>query len=366
MEDKLISLQGKLDAAQKKNTELDGEVTRLRTTVTRVDDFDESLAELRVENGRQLKELEKQVKNWIEESKKLLRSRVEGVNTSLEKLREDLSAIDALEKQMSARIDEETRITNMVSELKSKLADMERISEEQIRKYRLIEEERQRDNKRLTDLYGEVTAARKRLDEQRGRMDLLEADTKKINARFEELNAQRRELIQEQESFIERENLKSAERENIWKTWQTRFEAIEKQASETEEQLQLLDATHRAVKHMQDDIKELSEQVDRRVNEITEMQRLSEERFRQEWNTFKADDQKRWMNYTLSQKEQRDETERLIRRLGDRVTILEDTLQEVEDQLRQISSQAGKQLQTLLNMTRDWVSEYEQILDSIR
>ena len=32
---------------------------------------------------------------------------------------------------------------------------------------------------------------------------------------------------------------------------------------------------------------------ERRINEITEMERLTEERFRQEWVTFKADDQKR-------------------------------------------------------------------------
>ena len=31
---------------------------------------------------------------------------------------------------------------------------------------------------------------------------------------------------------------------------------------------------------------------------------LTEERFRQEWVNFKADDQKRWTNYTLAQEEQ--------------------------------------------------------------
>ena len=33
------------------------------------------------------------------------------------------------------------------------------------------------------------------------------------------------------------------------------------------------------------------------------LQRLAEERLRQEWVTFKADDQKRWTGYTLSQDE---------------------------------------------------------------
>jgi len=33
------------------------------------------------------------------------------------------------------------------------------------------------------------------------------------------------------------------------------------------------------------------------------MQRLSEERFRQEWNDWRADDQKRWKQFTLSNDE---------------------------------------------------------------
>ncbi len=366
LEDKILSLEGKLDLAQKKDVELDGEVTRLRMTVARVDDFDATLADLRVDSGRALKDSEKQVRNWIEEAKNLLGSRVEGVSTSVEQLRKDLDTIPELEKQMTARIGEETRLTNTISAVKKTLADIEKKSEEQLRQYRLAKEELQRDSKRLTDLHGEVTAARKRLDEQRGRMDLVEADAKKVRPRLDELDAQRRELLQEQEYFIEKEALKSAERENVWKTWQTRFEAIEKQAAELNDQLLSLDATHRTVKHMHNDVNDLSGQVDRRVNEITEMQRLADERFRQEWNTFKADDQKRWMNYTLSQKEQRDETERRTGKFEERLTILEDTLQEVEDQIRQVSGQTGKQLQTLLTMARDWVSEYEQIMDGIR
>ncbi|MBS1250166.1 MAG: Chromosome partition protein Smc [Chloroflexi bacterium] len=366
LEDKILSLEGKLDAAQKKNVELDGEVTRLKTTIARVDDFDESLAKVRVDSGRSVKDLEKQTKNWIADAKTLLRSQMQGIDESLKELRSELDPVGKLEKQMTVRIEEETRLTNKINEVKKTLDDIKRASEEQLRQYKLVEENRQRDNKRLTDIHGEVTAARKRLDEQRARMDLVQVDVKKSKQRLGELDAQRRELQQEQEDFIEKESLKSAERENTWRSWQTRFEAIEKQAAEVGEQLQSLDTTHRTVKHMQSEIEDITEQVDRRVNEITEMQRLADERFRQEWNTFKADDQKRWMNYTLSQKEQRGETERYMKGVEERVTILEDTFQEVEDQLRQATTQTGKQLQNLLTMTRDWVSEYEQVLDSVR
>ena len=93
---------------------------------------------------------------------------------------------------------------------------------------------------------------------------------------------------------------------------------------------------------------------------MAEIQRLSEERFRQEWVTFKADDQKRWTNYTLTQEEQRGEVSRQNEKLNDRVTQLEDSLQEIQDLLRQMNEQTEKRLQSLLAVAHDWVSAYER------
>ncbi|RLD05830.1 MAG: hypothetical protein DRI56_08830 [Chloroflexota bacterium] len=366
LEDKLLSLDGKLNATQKKNVELDGEVTRLRATIARIDSFDEALANIRVDSNRTVKELERQTKNWIADAKTLLRTQMQGIDASVLELRGDLAPISTLEKKMLARIDEEHRLSGIVAEIKKNVADVQSDTEEQLRQYRLLKEERQKETKRLTDLNGEIIAIRKYLDEQRGRMDLVEVDNKNVKVRLEELANQRRELLKEQEKFIETQSLQSTERERTWKTWQTRFEIVEKQAADIDVQLQSLDTTHRSIKHMQEDVSELSAQIERRMNEIIEMQRLSEERSRLEWNTFKADDQKRWMNYTLSQKEQRDEAERHIGRLGERITILEDTVQDAQDQVRQVSAQIEKQLQSLLTLSRDWVSEYEQVMDSVR
>ena len=116
----------------------------------------------------------------------------------------------------------------------------------------------------------------------------------------------------------------------------------------------------------QESVDELTQRVERRMNEITEMQRLSEERFRQEWVTFKADDQKRWTNYTLTQEEQRGETGRTLERIGERVTHLDDGLQELQDLLYQVNDYTEKRLQGLLSLAHDWVEEYEHSLSHIR
>jgi len=93
---------------------------------------------------------------------------------------------------------------------------------------------------------------------------------------------------------------------------------------------------------------------------------LGEERFRQEWVTFKADDQKRWTNFSLTQDEERSEVTRHFEKLADRVTQIEDNLQDVHDLMQQVNDETEKRLQGLLAMTHEWVSAYERVLSHIR
>jgi hypothetical protein len=111
---------------------------------------------------------------------------------------------------------------------------------------------------------------------------------------------------------------------------------------------------------------ELIQRVERRINEITEIQRLAEERFRQEWVTFKADDQKRWTNYTLTQEEQRNESIRGLEKLAEQVAPLEDSMQELQDSIQQLIEQIEKRLHGLLALAHEWVSEYERAEGRVR
>jgi len=201
---------------------------------------------------------------------------------------------------------------------------------------------------------------RRRVDDQRGQVELLSNSIRKLETRLTELvsvEAERRDTLA---NFLDKQALTQVERDRTWKEWQAHFEIIEKQAADAESQLQRLETTHRETKRSQQLLEEVSQKVERRLGEITEIQRLSEERFRQEWVTFKADDQKRWTNYTLVQEEQRSEGARQNEKITDRITQLEDGLQEEQDILQQITEQTQKRLQTLLSLVHEWVESYER------
>ncbi len=366
LEKNILALEGKLDGAEKGVSKLDGDLTRIRTSIARVDDFEDSLADFHVKLKKDRNEIESDLKSWIEDAKKVLRTQIQGVESQMKSIQGDLKQLKNLEKEMDTRIKEDARIDQKQTEMDRTIKEIERETAELLRQAKLANEARQKELKQLSDIQGEHTALRKRMDEQSGKLDLVNSDYQKIQNRLEGLEGLRRELRKDQEAFMEETALRFAERDNTWKSWESRFDKVESQSEALEEKISQIDATHRDVKRMQKEISDISELLDRRVNEITEMQRLAEERFRNEWSIFTADDQKRWTNYTLSQKEQYKDLERLLTKTDNRLEPLEDSYQEVQDHVTQLTRVTESNIQALLDLVRDWALEYERVVEERR
>jgi len=360
LEERLAALEGNVTPLPHQIKDLGGEITRLGALTARMDHFDDTLRQQRIESKQYDEELERQFKKQQEESEKLRRVEMRALESSLVELRKELDPMQEIKRSLKARVEEESRLAKLIDEVRARIDTMRRSEEEYTRTYRLLDDGRRQDAKRLTDLQGEMAAVRKRFDEQRGRVELNSTTIKKVETRINELAVIDTERRESQAAFLEQQALLQVERERVWKDWQARFETIENQTKDIESNLQQLDTTNRAVKRSQQTVDELAQKVERRINEIAEIQRLSEERFRQEWVTFKADDQKRWTNYTLTLEEQRGESLRTYERLAERVTRLEDEIQEVQDLFQQINEQTEKRLQSLLGIAHEWMASYER------
>ncbi len=360
LENKVVALEGSLAAITQQGKDLSGDITRLSAVVTRMDQYDQTLVQTRIEAKQAVEELDKAIKLRVEETEKVRRVESKSIDNSLGDLQKQIESITKLEKGIQARVEEDNVLRRSIDELRGKIDEVRIEEEEYTRTFRLLEDGRRQDAKRLVDLQGEVNAMRKRVDDQRGQTELFNTGLRKLETRVSELVTVEGERRDSMAGFLDKQALTQVERERTWKEWQSRFGTIEKQAVDIETQLLTLDTTNREVKRAQASVEELTQRVERRINEITEIQRLSEDRFRQEWVTFKADDQKRWTNYTLTQEEQRSEITRQFEKLSERSTHLEDELQEVKDLLQQANELAEKRLQNILAMAHEWVTAYEK------
>ena len=159
-----------------------------------------------------------------------------------------------------------------------------------------------------------------------------------LDGRINEVIISENERRAAQSAFIEKQTVAQLDRERAYKEWQDKYNEFQKQMKILDTQTAALEDTLRSAKKAQETYNELNTKLERRINEVTEMQRLTEDRLRQEWVTFKADDQKRWAGYTLSQDEGAKDVRRIIGKIEERIDPLYESIQTVQDQVQQTTA----------------------------
>ncbi len=361
LEERIASMERDVPGLTQKTKETGSEVTRLSATLAKFDQIDSSLAQLRVDLTRSVEAMEKTRVEREREMEKARQAEQETLSKAIGEVRRGLDPIPELRKSVQSRMEEDFRLARLIEETNQKIVEYRRSDDEYRRSLKLLEEATRQEGKRLTDMQGEVAAVRKRQDEQRGKIDLMSDSTRKMEMRISEYQAAESERRQAVTAFMDKQNMAAVERDRIWKEWQARFEMIERQGMGLDAQLQAIEATNRSISRAQEAFDEITQRFERRINEITEMQRLTEDRFRQEWVAFKADDQKRWTNYSLVQEEQQREQTRNFERYNERIVLLEDVAQELQDLMHQIREENQKRLQNLLAMAHEWVEQHDRV-----
>jgi chromosome segregation ATPase len=342
------------------------ELTRLKTMQTKFTQVEKELSQNRVDNHREIDTIEKLRLEREEDQKKAHQAEMGQVTKSIADLKKDHDSILDLKKTMKVRIEEENRLEKMIGKTGDDIQGALYLDEDFRRTQQIIEENLRQDNKKLADLTVETANLRKRTDEQKGKLDLNGESITKIENRLNEFQSLENERRQMQSALMEKQALIQVERDRIWKEWQTRFEAVQKNNDIFEVQIQEVESAKRSLKRTQESFDEIMLKIDRRVNEVTEMQRLGEERFRNEWVTFRADDQKRWTNYALTQEEVQREINDQLRITEERLVQLEDASQEISDTLKQSFEDYYQRMVTLHTAIREWLDLFDKSRSLLR
>jgi len=362
LEERIAAYEGNIQVVKQQIKPLDKQIASALSSNARIDQFEAMVAKQREDARKALDDIEKKFQKREQEIIQQHQKDIEPFHKEITELREVLKDIPPLQRDLKARVKEDERLYAEISTLKPPIDDAMRAVEDSVRSQRAFEETRKQDIKRVADLQGELVAIRSRIEEARSKADLTADSIKNMDNRINEVMLSEQDRKAAQNAFIEKQSVAQIDRERFLKEWQERFAEFQKQMKVLDTQTQALEETLRAAKKAQDTYNELNTKLERRINEVTEMQRLAEERLRQEWVTFKADDQKRWTGYTLSQDEGSKDVRRILQKIEERIDPLNDSIQIIQDQLHQTTDTTEQQLQELMNVAHEWLSAYERIM----
>ena len=273
-----------------------------------------------------------------------------------------MASIPKIKKAVFSRSDDEFRVNQKIEEISRQFQEYKFKIDEIKQSQKLVDDSSRIEKKQLTEFQIELASLRKKLEEEIVTIDSQSESYRKLDQRLNELQVQEQTRKQDQVTFIEKTSRQQVAHETVLKEWENRVNQFEGLGTDLQARIFDLDVANRNLIQSRDEFEELRQRLDRRVNEITEMNRLSEEHFKDEWVAFKADDQKRWTNYSLMVEEMSRERNREITKFQERLAKVEDAIQSLIDSIELINEETEKRLKNFLSLSNEIMSSFEQSL----
>jgi chromosome segregation ATPase len=366
LQERVTALTGENAVLARRQQELEASLATLSGAVQRISKVDSILDGYRKEMTRQLEEIERRRLESEKETERLRKIEREAINKTLTELRRSLEVLPKLEREVGGRKDEDGRVNRMIGELQLRVNDFNKHVDERNRAVTVLDEGRRQDVKRIVELQAETADLRKRIDDARSKTEIVEDMARRTDVRLNDVFTAENERKAVQAQWLEAQAVVQTERDRAWIELKTSTEATLHSLEDYARRVDQYAEAFRDMRRIVDEARQMVDLVERRVVESAEVHRLAEERFRQDWASFLADDQKRWTSHMLLRDEQWREHDRNTTKQSERVAELEEQLGELWVSIRQIQAVDANRMQTLLNVVREIAAEYDPNFVKVR
>ena len=358
--DKSGDVEKLLETQSEQLKELTGEVTRLAALATRIHQMDETLSKHRIEVSKQLEIAEERRTAKEQQHEELKKADQRATASTLDDIHTELRKLNQIEQTLENRREEEIRISKVLGKLELDVENLSNKTDDFDRSVAGFEDGRAKDNRRVMEVEHEIKDLRKGLDRTRGDLEAVDDRARRNEIRNAELTASEKERLDAQHAWIENQGMRLVEFDKEWQEWEKRFNSIEELAVDFDERLKIYEDTYRSLLKMKTELDRVIEKLERRITEVSEMHRLAEDRNKQEWSSFQADDMKRWNTFKLSSDEQWREHNRRHEKLQDDLEVLSHDSTKLIQDYENLKETDRIRLSELGSTLREWLAEIER------
>lgn len=303
MEERMAQQQDIIDALQKRLNNVESEQTVMQNQFVPTTREADIIEQVRREMHQLVENAEAKRISAEREAERRAEVDRQHMTRPVIELSEKLTRLEKTTTEVPAMQQDRDRLAATLNALQQRLEDLQKKLEEPDRRLAFLEEQRRQDIRRISELETDLPELQKQLDSVKPKLALIEDLALRNERRVQEVQGGDRERREQIQQFIDQQTLLLQQRDQQIAEMTKRFGDQDQTMRENLERFETWAEAYRSMKQIVDDFQRISDRLERRINEVAEMQRLSEERFRQEWNDWRADDQKRWKQFTLSNDE---------------------------------------------------------------
>jgi chromosome segregation ATPase len=359
LEERLAQQQDLVDTLSKRLNNMESDQTMLRSQVVPAGRDTEVMDQLRKEMQQLVESIESKRLTAEREAERRAELNRESIMRNVRDLTDKATRLERQTTELPAINVEKDRLAQVVQALQMRVDDLFKKLEEPDRRIVFLEEQRRQDARRMSELESEQPELRKSIDGIKPKITLLEDLALRNERKVLDVQNGERERREQIQQFIDQQTLLLQQRDLQVQELVKKFGEQDSAMTRNMERFETWAEAYRNMKKIIDDFERIGDRLERRINEVAEMQRLSEERFRQEWNDWRNDDQKRWKQFTLSNDEVWRLHDKEFERFVTRVSEIEGQFPPIQDAINRIWSLERERAQLYRDRYQAMLMEFD-------
>ena len=269
---------------------LEGRLAGFQRLFSQVAEFEQTVSNFKNEMVFLLNQREEQWNKERAEAARLHRLEFETLSEQLSQMeRKRLEGLPRYDSEMRARQTEEQRLNEVVQQLEVTVGDLSQRTEDRLQVVPYLEEQRRADNRRIGGLEQDANELRKRLEGTDTGLSRLVEMIQKLEHRIEQAIEEARKY----DKPIEELRVSDFQREQKMKQYLDQGEQVAKEMDRIRVHTQGFFEQQQLVKRALQRLESLQARLEKRQNEVAEMQRVAEERLGRQWKEWQDEEAKK-------------------------------------------------------------------------
>jgi len=273
LQERLAQQQDALDTLIRRLNSLESDQTVIRSQFVPTGRDNDILDLLRKEMQQVIEGVESKRLTAEREAERRSELAREAISRPVRDLTERIGKIERQTSEIQSIDAESDRLSGVVANLQQRVDDILKRFEEPDRRLAFLEEQRRQDARRISEVEGEVPEVRKQIDSIKPKINLLEDLSLRNERKIQDVQTGDRDRREQIQQFIDQQTLLLQQRDQQIQDLLKRFGEHDEAMKANMERFESWSEAYRNMKKIIDDFERIGDRLERRINEVAEMQR---------------------------------------------------------------------------------------------
>ncbi len=343
--------------------DLEGRMVSTQGQLLKFGQIETALQQLKNEVTQMFDQSDERRQQQAREAERVRAIERDNVSRALNELRRDVQRLAGLTEENELRKAEQRRVSDSLLIIQQELNSLTQEVEGKLRGIPFLEDSRQQDGKRIARLQQESLEAMKRLEQDASRLQMLQDVGQRQERDTGELKELVSQLRKSQQEFTEKQLLETEHIKRQIGEWIETLEVEVKKIDGFSGRMQEFTEAFREDRQVVETVERFQEMITREQAQVSELQRLAEERQKRQLEQWGEENEKRWRKELLRWDHQWGEQAKRNSQVTEQFVGLEVRLDqhrvEIDGAWKFMESQITYQTQE----ARRWLGEMNRLLE---